>query len=76
MSCEKTINIKARASVEERKAYATGFINGLVETCIYELGLTRKEVLDSYIKFLEDSDIFNKHYEIIKKDPCSTCPWR
>ena len=59
----------------ERKAFAAGFIKGQIDTCVYELGLSRKEVLAACVKVLEDDETFNKNYVILRRE-CMSCPFR
>ena len=57
----------------ERKALASGFIKGSIDTCIFELGLSRENVLEACVKVLEDDDTFNKNYVILRRE-CMNCP--
>ena len=58
---------------EKRKAFAAGFIRSQIDACIFELGLSRKEVLAACIKVLKDDETFNANYVILKRE-CINCP--
>ena len=54
---------------EDKKAIAAGFMKANIQTCMCELGLSRKEMLAACVNVLEEDDTFNKNYVVLRRRP-------